>query len=45
MRFEKTKADFKASPLGRLSAGPMKVLDKVRAAGARHQEDLPGRSR
>lgn len=45
MRFEKTKADFKASPLGRLSAGPMKVLDRVRAPRAHPHDDLPGRSR
>lgn len=42
MRFEKAKADFRASPWGRMLAGPMKILDGIRAPAA-HDNDLPGR--
>jgi ubiquinone biosynthesis protein COQ9 len=31
MRFEKAKADFRASGLGRIMAGPLKILDHIRA--------------
>jgi ubiquinone biosynthesis protein COQ9 len=43
MRFEKFKAQVRDNPvLGRVLAGPMKILDRVRApAGA--PDDLPGR--
>ncbi|MBS0563015.1 MAG: COQ9 family protein [Proteobacteria bacterium] len=42
MRFEKTKADFRASGLGKALAGPLKLLDRVRAP-APIPSDLPGR--
>ena len=42
MRFEKAKADFRASPWGRMLAGPMKILDGIRAPAAQ-DDDLPGR--
>ena len=41
MRFEKAKADFRASGLGRILAGPLKVLDHIRAPAAA-PNDLPG---
>ncbi|MFO1174837.1 MAG: COQ9 family protein [Paracoccaceae bacterium] len=42
MRFEKTKADFRASGLGKALAGPLKIIDRVRAP-APIPSDLPGR--
>ncbi|MGB3313113.1 MAG: COQ9 family protein [Albidovulum sp.] len=43
MRFEKFKAQVRDNPvLGRVLAGPMKILDRVRAP-ARAPDDLPGR--
>lgn len=41
MRFEKTKADFRASALGKALAGPMKILDRIKAP-APVPADLPG---
>lgn len=41
MRFEKAKADFRASGLGKALAGPMKILERIKAPGAR-PADLPG---
>jgi ubiquinone biosynthesis protein COQ9 len=42
MRFEKAKADFRASPWGKMLAGPMKILDGIRAPSAT-ADDLPGK--
>ena len=42
MRFEKAKADFRASPWGKMLAGPLKLLDSIRAP-ASLPDDLPGR--
>lgn len=42
MRFEKTKAEFRASGLGKALAGPLKILDRVRPP-APIPSDLPGR--
>lgn len=42
MRLEKTKADFRASGLGKALAGPLKLLDRVHAP-APIPSDLPGR--
>lgn len=43
MRFEKTKAQFKANPLVRgLLAGPLRLLDRIEAPAAQ-ADDLPGR--
>jgi ubiquinone biosynthesis protein COQ9 len=42
MRFEKAKADFRASPGGRMLAGPLKLLDMIRAP-LPPRDDLPGR--
>ena len=42
MRFEKTKADFRASALGKALAGPMKIFDRIKAP-APVPADLPGR--
>lgn len=42
MRFEKAKADLRASPWGKMLAGPMKLLDAIRAPGPK-PEDLPGK--
>lgn len=42
MRFEKAKADFRASPWGKVLARPMKFLDDIRAP-APTPDDLPGR--
>jgi ubiquinone biosynthesis protein COQ9 len=44
MRFEKAKADFRASPWGKVLAGPLKALDAVRAPAPR-PDDLPGRQK
>ena len=44
MRFEKAKADFRASPWAKMMAGPLKMLERVRAPGPR-PDDLPGRER
>ena len=41
MRFEKTKADFRASALGKALAGPMKILDRIKAP-APVPAELPG---
>lgn len=41
MWFEKTKADFRASPLARILAGPLKLLDRIKAP-ASVPDDLPG---
>ncbi len=41
MRFEKAKAGFRASPWARVLAGPLSVLDRVRAP-ASPADDLPG---
>jgi ubiquinone biosynthesis protein COQ9 len=41
MRFEKAKADFRASPWGKMLAGPLKRLDAIRAPAAAN-DDLPG---
>ena len=41
MRFEKAKADFRASPLARILAGPLKLLDRIKAP-ASVPDDLPG---
>lgn len=41
MRFEKAKADFRASALGKALAGPLKLLDGIRAP-APAPSDLPG---
>ena len=41
MRFEKTKADFRASPLAKMLAGPLKLLDRIKAP-APGPADLPG---
>jgi ubiquinone biosynthesis protein COQ9 len=42
MRFEKTKADFRASPWARVLAGPLQFLDRIRAPGP-VPEDMPGK--
>jgi len=42
MRFEKTKADFRASALGKAMSGPMKILGAIKAP-APLPADLPGR--
>lgn len=42
MRFEKAKADFRASALGKMLAGPLKLLDGIKAP-ASMPDDLPGR--
>jgi ubiquinone biosynthesis protein COQ9 len=44
MRFEKAKADLRASPWGKFLAGPLRILGSVRAPGPR-SDDLPGRER
>ena len=41
MRFEKTKADFRASALAKVLAGPLKLLDRIKAP-APVPADLPG---
>lgn len=41
MQFEKAKVDFRASGLGKALAGPLKILDKIRAPGD-VPADLPG---
>lgn len=41
MRFEKAKADFRASPWGKMLARPLKRLDAIRAPAAAN-DDLPG---
>ncbi len=41
MRFEKAKADFRASPLAKILAGPLKLLDRIKAP-ASVPTDLPG---
>lgn len=41
MRFEKAKADFRASGLGKMLAGPLKILGHIRAPAAA-PNDLPG---
>ncbi len=43
MQFEKAKAQFNQSPLGKALAGPLSVLDRIRAP--RSDSDLPGRVR
>lgn len=43
MAFEKAKAGVKASPLGRILAGPLKILERVSAPEP--AEDLPGHIR
>lgn len=44
MRIEKVKAAFRNNPIGKaLLAGPMKVLERVKAPGPR--DDLPGKMR
>ena len=40
MAFEKAKAGFRDSALGRALAGPMKVLERIHAPNPR--QDLPG---
>jgi ubiquinone biosynthesis protein COQ9 len=40
MAFEKTKARIKSSPLGRLLAGPLQILDRI--AAPTRPDDLPG---
>ncbi len=42
MRFEKAKADFRASAWGKMLAGPLKLLDGIKAP-APLPDDLPGR--
>ncbi|WP_284165151.1 COQ9 family protein [Frigidibacter sp. SD6-1] len=42
MRFEKAKADFRASPWAKLFAVPLKGLEAIRAPGP-SADDLPGR--
>jgi len=42
MRFEKAKTNFRASPWGKMLAGPMKLLDSIKAP-APAPDDLPGR--
>lgn len=42
MRFEKAKADFRASAWAKVFAGPLKILDVIKAP-APVPEDLPGR--
>ena len=44
MRFEKAKADFRASPWGKALAGPLNLLDAVRAPSPL-PDDLPGRQK
>lgn len=41
MRFEKAKAEFRASSLGKALAGPLKILDRIHAP-APAATDLPG---
>lgn len=41
MRFEKAKADFRASGLGKAMAGPLKILERIKAP-APVPADLPG---
>ncbi|SHI47476.1 ubiquinone biosynthesis protein COQ9 [Shimia gijangensis] len=40
MQFEKAKAQFKASPFGKLVQGPLSALEKIKKPGASH--DMPG---
>ena len=42
MQFEKAKAQFRASPFGKLMSGPLEVLGRVRAPQSR--DDLPGQT-
>lgn len=44
MRFEKAKADFRASPWGKAMAGPLKLLEAIRAPSPL-PDDLPGRQK
>lgn len=44
MRFEKAKADFRASPWGKALVGPLKLLDAIRAPSPL-PDDLPGRQK
>ena len=41
MQFEKAKAQFKASPMGKLMQGPLTALERIKKPGARG--DMPGR--
>ncbi|MGB5871303.1 MAG: COQ9 family protein [Albidovulum sp.] len=43
MRFEKTKADLRASPLAKVLAGPLGLLGRIRAP-APVPDDLPGKT-
>ncbi|MEQ9693133.1 COQ9 family protein [Shimia sp. SDUM112013] len=43
MSFEKTKARFRNSPVGKMMAGPLGVLSQIRPPRSRN--DLPGQSR
>ncbi|MCP4826648.1 MAG: COQ9 family protein [Shimia sp.] len=43
MQFEKAKAKFKASPIGKLMQGPMSALERIRKPGSGH--DMPGQWR
>ena len=43
MQFEKAKASFRKSPLGKLMQGPLSVLDGIRAPGTKG--DMPGQWR
>ena len=40
MQFEKAKAQFKASPVGKLMQGPLSALERIRKPGGRG--DMPG---
>ncbi len=40
MQFEKTKAQFNASPMGKLMAAPLEMLNRIKAP--EHRTDLPG---
>jgi ubiquinone biosynthesis protein COQ9 len=42
MRFERTKADFRASPIAKVLAGPLGLLGRIKAPGP-VPDDLPGR--
>lgn len=44
MRFEKAKADFRASPWGKALAGPLKLMEAIRAPSPL-PDDLPGRQK
>ncbi|MGC1487476.1 MAG: COQ9 family protein [Albidovulum sp.] len=43
MRFEKTKADFRASPMAKVLAGPLGLLERIKAP-APGRDDLPGKT-